>query len=270
MSKFEIGTTPPSNTDKLFFNTSNNTLNFYNPSTKQWEKCCGAYADDIDFTPTVKYPIDEHTKLLLHGYELSDSSNHKIPVTSKGVTVSTAQSKFGGKSLYFNGSSHIEIPQSTIVFGANDFTIEWWEYAQAMSGKNGARFSSNYSANGYGGLLIGYNQSQVYAGTKTSTWDILNGQSMLNTLANQWVHRAIVRYNGQLKSYTNGMLYSSVAMNGAIMTATGANMAVGGYNTIDPSFFTGYINEFRIVDQAVYKDSFIPKQQPYYTTDITQ
>lgn len=54
---FEIGTTPPNNTDKLFFNTSNNTLNFYNPDTKRWEKCCGAYADDIDFASSMNRHI---------------------------------------------------------------------------------------------------------------------------------------------------------------------------------------------------------------------
>lgn len=47
-----IGTTPPEDTKALFFNTSNHTLNFFDPQTGEWKKCRGAYADaNMEVTP---------------------------------------------------------------------------------------------------------------------------------------------------------------------------------------------------------------------------
>ena len=59
--------------------------------------------NDGDFY--IKYEVqgvaDEHTLLLLHGEDLKDSSMHGVTFTNNGVSVSNKQSKFGGKSLYF-------------------------------------------------------------------------------------------------------------------------------------------------------------------------
>lgn len=52
---------------------------------------------------------DEHTLLLLHCDDYSDSSMYGIELMDKSAQVSTEQSKFGGKSMYFNGSTRLSI-----------------------------------------------------------------------------------------------------------------------------------------------------------------
>ncbi len=208
--------------------------------------------------------IDGSTKLLLHGDDLIDSSLHGIPLTNQGVVVSSDQSKFGGKSLYFNGSSRLLFPASAITFGSDDFTIDWWEYCTAASG--GTRFSSCYMSDKslFGGLLIGYRQNVIYASTGTNVWDILSGVAMLSATVNQWVHWAVVRQGNTLKTYRNGTVFATAAFNGSLLSYPSDPMAVGDYDTGDPAPFSGYIDEFRITQKAVWTADFIPPDNPYF------
>ena len=171
--------------------------------------------------------IDSSTKLLLHGDDLTDGSLHGIPLTNQGVVVSSDQSKFGGKSLYFNGSSRLLFPASAITFGSDDFTIDWWEYCTAAS--TGARFSSYYcpGTNTSGGLLVGYQGTMIYASTVFATWDITNGVQMLSVMPNEWVHWALVRSGGVAKTYRNGVLFATTNMNGVLSSDVNVPMVVG-------------------------------------------
>ena len=189
---------------------------------------------------------------------------YKVPITNDGVQISSAQSKFGGTSFYFNGASKLTFPQTTHQFGSGDFTIEWWEYSTASS--NGSRFCSEFTGSTYGGILLGYLGHQVYISSVIQlTWDIVSGVSILNVTANQWVHWAVVRSGNTLKSYRNGVLYATTSMNGTgnVVYNTQYPMAIGDYRTGDHSYFTGYIDEFRIVDYAVYTSNFTPPTEPY-------
>lgn len=208
--------------------------------------------------------IDSSTKLLLHGEELLDSSPHKVPLTNQGAVISADQSRFGGKSLYFNGSSRVEIPSNAITFGSGDFTIDWWEYC--TTGNSGTRFSScyMYDKNLYGGLMIGYRSNNVYISSRTNAWDIVNGTVMLSVSPNEWVHWAFVRKGTIIKSYRNGKLFQQTDCTGAIMAHPGTPMAIGDYDTGDPAPFTGYIDEFRIVQAAVWTADFTPPSEPYF------
>ena len=66
----------------------------------------------------------------------SDLSNTNATVTFNGNSqISTAQSKFGGSSLYFDGTAgdNVTLPAgSAYQFGA-DFTIETWFYMNALN-----------------------------------------------------------------------------------------------------------------------------------------
>lgn len=208
--------------------------------------------------------IDSSTKLLLHGDDLTDSSLHGVPLTNQGVVVSADQSKFGGKSLYFNGSSRLLFPASAITFGSDDFTIDWWEYCTAAS--TGARFSSYYcpGTNTSGGLLVGYQGTMIYASTVFATWDITNGVQMLSVMPNEWVHWALVRSGGVAKTYRNGVLFATTNMNGVLSSDVNVPMVVGDYREGDHSYFTGYIDEFRITQKAVWTADFTPPDKPYF------
>jgi len=84
-------------------------------------------------------PYYNNVSLLLHGdgangsTTIVDSSTSPKTVTAVGnAQISTAQSKFGGASLAFDGAGdYLTIPDdSSFDFGFNDFTIEGWIYTQ--------------------------------------------------------------------------------------------------------------------------------------------
>lgn len=218
-------------------------------------------ANYMQAVPTVKG--DPNTLLLLHGEEMVDSSMYKCELQNSGAVISSDQSKFGGSSLYFNGSSKLLVPKS-IEFGSNDFTIDWWEYCTG----NGTRFANAWIPDGqpWGGILIGYLGNRVYVSSNTAstgTWNLINGTKMISTTTSAWVHWAFVRKGNQLISYRNGSQYSKAALNGAIYHDVNVPMAIGGYREGKPDLFKGYIDEFRISNIARWDGPFTPPTEPY-------
>ena len=148
---------------------------------------------------------DAHTKLLLHGNDFIDSSKDKRVITNTKVAVSTAQSKFGDSSFYFDGSAYLTIPGYD--FSTDDFTIDWWEYP--TNANAGTRFTNVYCtsyATQAGGLLthLYYSNSlQIWlsnktGGASTSDWNVFAGETLGNNVVNTWTHRAVVRSGGSL------------------------------------------------------------------------
>ena len=202
---------------------------------------------------------DPNTLLLLHGEEISDSSMYKCELQNSGVTVSSAQSKFGGSSLYFNGSSKIFL--DAIEFGNSDFTIDWWEYCTG----NGSRFSSSWTMDDRcTGLLLGYDGGTVWAASILSyNWDLISGAVMLSSTLSEWVHWAFVRSGTSLTSYRNGIQFATAVLNGTIYYDPSIRMAIGGYREKAPTLFNGYLDEFRISNIARWTENFTPPTEPY-------
>lgn len=213
---------------------------------------------------------DEHTILLLHGEDLTDSSHCGVTLTNNGVTVSNVKSKFGGKSLLFNRGNYLTIP--AINFGSNDFTVDWWEYVSDDTA--GTRFSTVFASSyqtGAGGILVGCYEgaSKIYVSSKTVfQWDLVSGQTCFNNNAmNAWVHRAIVRDRSSLKIFTNGTLERTYDI-GTSAIGYNANSPfcigkwVSDYNQSE-YLFCGYIDEFRISDIARWTSNFTPPTKAY-------
>lgn len=212
--------------------------------------------------------IDKNTLLLLHGDALEDSSNFGQEITNSGVVVSANQSKFGGKSLYFDGSSKVLIPP--VDLAGNDFTIDWWEYVTASSSKT--RFcTAFFSDTPYVlGLLLGFGGTKVYSSSNGSSWDLVSGATMLSNTLNTWVHWAFVRKGNTLTSYRNGAVFATTTINGAIYHDGITPSVIGSYYAQDQNPFIGYIDEFRISNVARWTEAFTPPDSAYYAdeTDI--
>ena len=216
---------------------------------------------------------DLHTKLLLHGDSFLDGSKDKRVITNTGVAVSTAQSKFGDSSFYFDGSAYLTAPGYD--FGAEDFTIDWWEYATNASA--GTRFTSTFCttySTQAGGILLYANEDglKIYASSSTNNnWDLINYKpSGVNTL-NEWVHRAVVRNGNTLMLFVNGTLEYSYTLSGSIGYNSNLPMGIGGWAVDAPGssyFFMGYIDEFRVSDIARWTESFTPPTEPYPDSNI--
>lgn len=221
---------------------------------------------------------DLHTKLLLHGNSFIDGSTDKRVITNTGVAVSTAQSKFGDSSFYFDGSAYLTIPGYD--FGTDDFTIDWWEYP--TNANAGTRFTNVYCtsyATQAGGLLthVYANGLQVYlsnktGGAATSDWNVLAGQAVGNNIVNTWTHRAVVRSGSSLMFFKNGLLEHTYNI-GTNRIGYSADRPWGIGNWASDLMTTGYpyigyIDEFRVSDIARWTESFTPPTEPYPDSKI--
>jgi hypothetical protein len=222
---------------------------------------------------------DLHTKLLLHGNSFIDGSTDKRVITNTGVAVSTAQSKFGDSSFYFDGSAYLTIPGYD--FGTDDFTLDWWEYP--TNANAGTRFTNVYCtayATQAGGLLTHLHTTsslQVYlsnktGGANTSDWNVLAGNAVGNNIVNTWTHRAVVRSGSSLMFFKNGLLEHTYNI-GTNRIGYSADRPWGIGNWASDLMATGYpyigyMDEFRVSDIARWTESFTPPTEPYPDSKI--
>lgn len=221
---------------------------------------------------------DLHTKLLLHGNSFIDGSKDKRAITNTSVAVSTAQSKFGDSSFYFDGSAYLTIPGYD--FSTDDFTIDWWEYP--TNANAGTRFTNVYCtsyATQAGGLLTHLCTSglQVYLSNKTgganaSDWNVLAGETLGNNVVNTWTHRAVVRSGSSLMFFKNGLLeYTYDIGTNKIGYSSDRPWGIGNWasDLMTTGYpYIGYIDEFRVSDIARWTESFTPPTEPYPDSNI--
>lgn len=200
-------------------------------------------------------PPDENTLLLLHGEDLTDGSIYGHTVTNSGVTVSTTQSKFGGKSLYFNGSSRLSIsPVNLFEFGTGDWTFDAWVYPLSQSIDN---FFFSGAANG--ALFIGRTSGNTSLGIGRA--DVAWDNTIASTLAlNTWNHVAYVKSSGKIYFFVNGNLVGS-ANNAISYGILGGVLNIGSQGT--NYYFNGYMDEVRMSNVARWTANFLPPTEPY-------
>lgn len=223
-----------------------------------------------DFTPsTTEFPqqgssdsTQSDTSLLLH---FDGANNSTTFVDAKGHTVapsgspiiSTAQSKFGGSSLYLDGNSSLSITQdASLTFASNPFTFECWIYLPIDPS------SANYMAimgnplggeSGNGGVFLAINAGYLVL----RHW--VNGNSNAVSAGvispNAWHHVAGCCASGITNVFLDGVIGAS----GTIESNTDSNFQIGivpgngGYATN----FAGYIDELRVTNgQALYTTNF--------------
>jgi hypothetical protein len=209
--------------------------------------------------PTAPLTAIANTSLLLNFTDaaITDATAKNVLETVDNAQISIAQSKWGGGSMYFDGSGdYLNTPPSPAnILGSGDFTVEFWIYPDNTSVTYRALVSSeNYAitANGWG----------IYQyGTNIQVW--ITGQSPLLTatdaLTNStWKHVALSRSSGTLRFFINGTSSSSVNNS---TEWTGQRIFIGanydGYSNLFR--FPGYISDLRITKGVVrYTANFTP------------
>lgn len=202
---------------------------------------------------------DEHTLLLLHCDDYSDSSMYGIELMDKSAQVSTEQSKFGGRSMYFNGSTRLSIDDVSariFDFGTGDFTVEAWIYPEEISTDNfifsGSADGSFFFGRQTGNFNLGIGRTGVL-------WDSVAPVPMQ---ANTWSHVAVVRSNGLVYFYVNGTQYGTgITMNTNAYSMAGFIACIGSQGT--NFYYKGYMDEIRVSNVARWTESFVPATQPY-------
>jgi len=220
----------------------------------------GSTVGDVHF-PKVKWlsPFDGSNGATT----TTDSSNSNSSLTLQGSTIiSTAQSKFGGSSMYVPNSTEQGVYANvagTTVNLTGDFTLEWWIYRVQVSYANnmaqlvyGMPLSSSLSGYamlvGYYGSSVSTTQSLMYVSSNGSSWNMASavqlGTGSLGTVG-QWVHMAVVRSGSDWSYYVDGTRTYTASLGSAAIATPGSYMYLGrawsNSNAIE-----AYYDDFRV------------------------
>ena len=234
-------------------------MNITKPRLDQF-KITGSTVGDVHF-PYVKWlsPFNGTNGAT----STTDESDINATVTFQGSsTISTAQSKFGGSSLYSPNAN----PAGVYVAGAGstidltaDFTFEWWFHRIQVSVSNnqmvGPIFGqASTTTCASKGLLIGYksssyaDQTALYCSSNGSSWNVASnvalGSGTLGTVG-QWVHMAMVRSGSDWSYYVDGTRTYTGSLGSSTISAPGTNIVLGkSWDAEDQ--MEGYWDDFRI------------------------
>jgi hypothetical protein len=230
---------------------------FYKGGVSNLRVVKGAAVYTAAFTPpTSPVTAITNTSLLLNftNAAIIDNTAKNVLETVADAQISTTQSKFGGASLYFDGTGDYLLMPTTeaIKVGGGDFTIEFWLYwASSLT-------PSVYWASSTSSILI-TDSAATYAVICSST-DTASGYSKLidapsSLSANTWGHVAVVRSSGTTRIYLNG------TVGGNTSSITGSfDCAWIGYQKNGGRALNGYIDDLRITKSiARYTSNFTPQ-----------
>jgi hypothetical protein len=177
-----------------------------------------------------------------------DSSPSPSTVTVyDGAKLSTAESKFGGASAFFDGTTaYMTTPSNANVrFGTGDFTIEGWIHRKA-SCPNGGIICATYD---FGASVnfavclgdVGANHF-LHAGFYDGAWNWI--ADTVDIPLDQWVFFAYVRKGTTFSLYKNENIIGTITRSG---TLPGADMPTRiGRGWDSQRFFNGYLDEIRV------------------------
>lgn len=212
-------------------------------------------------TGDVYYP---QTSLLMHfngtngSTTMTDNSKNNLTVTAtNGAALSTAQSKFGGSSVFFDGTNdYVSIPNNAeFNFASGTFTIEFWTYFSSVSGERALVSTYQNSTTGW---LVELYLGKIVALFSGDGPDITGTTTIL---ANTWYHVAVSGTPGSYKLFINGIQEGSTYTGATSLSSTGllylGTLISSGVFYI---YFNGYIDELRITTGiARYTSNFTPQ-----------
>jgi len=227
-------------------------------------------------------PVDEEfdkVSLLLHGdgtngsTTIVDSSSSPKAVTAVGdAQISTAQSKFGGSSLVFDGNGdYLSTPATSFQFLhklTDSWTAESWVYLLSSSSDNTIFDTGGASGNTIGTLLHFNSSLSLIATVRQGT--VTRATSSPNNIVtlNSWHHIALSYDQSAFRLFVDGTLVGSTTFNTQTSNdSTQSTLKVGAFEyagTVLGGFMDGYIDDFRITKGvARYTANFTPPTAPF-------
>jgi hypothetical protein len=211
-------------------------------------------------------PLDasyNNVTLLLHGNGpngstvFTDNSPTPKTVTAAGnAQISTAQSKFGGASIAFDGTGDTLTVNSNLLDGST-WTAEAWIRAASIGTNERTIFSQYDSANA---------NRTIFSITTTGAIKIFNGAqgttaSSATITANQWYHIAFVRSSATtVTAFLDGI---QVAQATNFAGPTSITTMIGGYFGFPDDQWNGWIDDIRVTTVARYTANFTPPTEPF-------
>ena len=237
------------------YNIANNNGNFINAYISSLRFVVGTAVYNPALTtltvPTAPLTNITNTSLLLNftNAGITDATAKNDLETVGNAQISTTQSKFGGSSMYFDGTGDsLDINNTQLgIFSSGDFTIECWIYFNALPGSG-----TNSQIIDFRGFGVGTNVAPCLSLNNTSgTYNIRfeSGSSVIadrsvSVSTGTWYHLAAVRSSGNVSIYWNGTI-SGTAFSLTTNYSTGYPVRIGAY-TSSVSVLNGYIDDLRV------------------------
>jgi hypothetical protein len=214
-------------------------------------------------------PFFANVSLLLHGdgtngsTTITDSSPSPKTVTAFGdAQISTAQSKFGGASIAFDGSGdYLQTSTSSgFTMGTGDFTYELWLYPSNTDAGYRRIIIDNTYSSGQSGYGLFRNGSALEFWKRTPNTRIVDAPGALT--AGVWQHVAITRSGNSFRGFVNGIQVGATSTDSSESNAT--FLGIGRDTAAGTGDYNGYIDDLRITKGvARYTTNFTPPTAPF-------
>lgn len=217
-------------------------------------------------------PYWNQVGLLLHmdGTNLSTTFTDSGPLALSGTVeyeakISTARSKFGGASGYFDGTYDriVYADNNAWHFGANDFTIESWVFCDDTGDAVATQWDANDSYS-YGWGFYAYSNRLVfwYSTVGSDYYEVLRTFATEN-ISFTWAHVAVCRSGTSIRMFLNGVqVGSTYTIGSSALYNSGTNMHVGNDGGTQYSF-EGNLDDLRITKAARYTANFTPPSSAF-------
>lgn len=238
-------------------------MSFNAPDIRQF-KLTGATVGDVHFPKvSLLLPFDGSNGAT----STSDNSNNNSTVTFVGTSqISTAQSKFGGSSMLFDGNSdYLTVTNSSfssLNTSGSTFTIEFWVYFSSITGDQSP--VNNYSGSS-GGLLINKNSSHVITVNLSGDGADITGTTTVS--AGQWYHVALSGSSGSYKLFLNGTQEGSTYTGS--LGGGSSTYQIGAFYWSSTFYYgvNGYLDDIRFTaGLARYTSGFTPPTTAHSTS----
>jgi hypothetical protein len=198
--------------------------------------------------PTAPPTAITNTSLLLNftNAGIYDASMSNDLETVGNAQVSTTQSKWGGGSMYFDGTDDklTARTSSELAFGTGDFTIEFWLRVNTL------RTTYVYDGAGDGGvsarpLIYFISNGTLYYSTNNGGIQIATSSGALQT--NTWYHILVSRSGTSTRMFINGTQVGSTATDSTNYLAPITLLGIGGDAALNSNLLDGYISDLRVL-----------------------
>lgn len=216
-------------------------------------------------------PLFANVVLLLHG----NGTNGSTTITNSasvaqtydiigGVSIATAQSKFGGASIVFDGAADVlrYTANTTLDLTTADFCLEA-HVRMSLLGSSCIIFDN--SEGSYYNTQIWYNPTTNTFGARGFSSGLVQVYSLSSPtlVVNTWYHVALSRQGSIYRFFLDGVLVGSQTVPGAMYNAAANRLCIGAYAAGTFSL-NGYVDEVRLTKGAArYTANFTPPIAPH-------
>jgi len=232
-------------------------------------------SNDWNLTEGGAPSVDANTKFLLTGdganasTSFTDLSAQALTVTANGnAQVSTTQSKFGGASIYFDGTGDfLSVPDhANFTLGSGDFSFDCWVYVTSLASVRNI-FNQKDATDSFGYQFQIQTNGSIrfisYTAAAVGVADFQTAAGVITT--NTWIHIELTRSSTNQYIFKDGVSQSLTVGIGVgtntMAKATGRTFNIGKSPTTGD--FLGYIDDPRLSNVARHTSNFsVPTSSP--------